>query len=63
MPLSCRIFGILKQELIQALNLIPKRCLSSLSKNQTKDVCQKSVVMGKMSLQCLSGEQVCCDSL
>lgn len=60
MQLSCIVFGILKQEVVQAWNLIPKWHLSSLGKNQTKDVCQKCLMMGKMSLQCLSEEQADC---
>lgn len=64
MQFSCIILGILKKETVKALNLIPKWHMSSLGKkNQTKDVCQKCVMMGKMSLQCLSEEQVCWDSL
>lgn len=63
MQLSWRIFGILKKEIVQALYLIPKWRFSSLGKNQTKDVCPKCLMMGKMSSQCLSEEQVCWASL
>lgn len=59
MQLSCIIFGILKQEIVQVLNLIPKWHLSCLEKKQTKDVCQRSLMMGKMSVQCLCEEPVC----
>ena len=55
MQLSCRIFGILKKEMLRALNFIPK-CVKPLKKKTTK--CRD----GQNEFTLLVKRAVCCIS-
>lgn len=58
MQLSCRIFDILKKEMLRALNFLPKWCVRSLKKKKTKHKCRD----GQNEFTLLVERAVCCIS-